>query len=68
MTPKATPQTATRVTRSQSPPSATQRLPVSQMQARIATSSVSPYMCSVSGPRLTTPVCGLGMKATIARK
>ena len=34
MTPKATPQTATRVTSSHSPPSAVQRLPVSQMRGQ----------------------------------
>ena len=51
-TPNATPHTATRVTRSQSPPIAFQRTPVSQMHAMIATSSVSPYMWSCSGPEM----------------
>src|SRR5262249_13047907 len=35
------------------------------MQAAIAISSISPYMCSVSGPMLTVPVCGEGIEARI---
>src|SRR6266849_2384538 len=31
------------------------------MHAAIAASSISPYMCSTSGPMWTTPVCGEGM-------
>src|SRR5438477_6503249 len=61
MIPKSTPHTASRKTRSQSPPRRTQRTPVSQMQAAIAASSISPYMCRTSGPMWTTPVCGEGM-------
>src|SRR5919204_3269858 len=62
--PKATPQTATRKIRSQSPPQRTQRIPVSAMQAAIASSSISPYMWIESGPTWTTPVCGEGMYAS----
>src|SRR5436309_7208419 len=63
-TPKATPQTATRKTRSQSPPRRTQRKPVRPMQAAIAASRVSPYMCTVSGPSSRVPLCGDGNEAT----
>ncbi len=63
MIPKATPQTATRRTRSQSPPRATQRTPVSQMAAAIASSSIRPYMWTVSGPRSIVPLCGEGIDA-----
>src|SRR6266542_3872543 len=62
-TPNATPQTATRRTRSQSPPRRTQRTPVRPMQAAIAASRVRPYMCTVSGPRSTVPLCGDGKEA-----
>src|SRR5215218_2827327 len=41
MIPKPTPQTATRKTRSQSPPRLTQRTPVSQMQPAMPSSSIS---------------------------
>src|SRR5689334_4336735 len=34
------------------------------MQAAIATSSISPYMWIVSGPRSTVPLCGEGNAAT----
>jgi hypothetical protein len=61
MTPKMTPQSATRKTRSQSPPQLTQRRPVSQMQAAMPRRSMTPYMCSVSGPRLKVPFEGEGM-------
>ena len=42
MIPNATPHTATRRMKSQSPPSRRHRIPVSQMHAAIATSSVIP--------------------------
>ena len=45
-----TPHSATRKTRSQSPPQLTQRRPVSQMHAAMPSSSITPYMWSVSGP------------------
>src|SRR5436190_7477360 len=61
MIPKPTPQTATRKTRSQSPPRLTQRTPVSQMQAAMPSSSINPYIRIDSGPRWTTPVCGEGI-------
>src|SRR4051794_25417201 len=61
--PKATPQTAVRRTRSQSPPWRVQRIPVSQTQAAIPSRSISPYMWIVSPPRWTTPVCGEPMDA-----
>src|SRR5262245_19248345 len=67
MTPAATPQTATRITRSGSPPIAFQRRDVSQTHARIATSSVSPYRWMCSGPTLTMPVCGDGIDASTRR-
>src|SRR3989442_1204515 len=59
--PNATPQTATRKTRSQSPPQRTQRQPVSATQAAIATRSMSPYMWIVNGPTSIVPLCGEGM-------
>src|SRR5438552_19052672 len=62
--PAATPQTAARRMRSQSPPMRIQRRPVSQMHAAIATSSVIPYACRWNGPRSTTPLCGEGMYAS----
>src|SRR5947207_341974 len=65
MIPNATPQTATRRTRSQSPPRRTQRKPVSAIAAAIASSSISPYMWIVTGPRSTVPLCGDGMYARI---
>src|SRR4029079_18561991 len=58
-----TPQSATRKTRSQSPPQLTQRRPVSQMQAAMPRRSMTPYMCSVSGPRLKVPLDGDGIEA-----
>src|SRR5919199_5003967 len=61
--PAATPHTATRRTRSQSPPRRTQRTPVSQMHAAIASSSIRPYMWIVTGPRSIVPVCGEGIEA-----
>src|SRR5436853_6306771 len=65
--PKATPQTATRSTRSQSPPRATQRTPVSPIAAAIASSSIRPYMWIVSGPRSSVPLCGEGIEARFTR-
>src|SRR3954454_1946616 len=65
--PAATPQTATLSTRSQSPPRRTQRTPVSQMHAAIASSSISPYMWIVSGPRSRVPLCGEGIDARVTR-
>src|SRR5438552_16451745 len=65
MSPNATPQTATRRTRSQSPPRRTQRTPVSQIAAAIASSSISPYMWIVTGPRSIVPLCGEGMYARL---
>src|SRR3954466_7958956 len=53
------------MTRSQSPPRRTQRYPVSAMQAAIASSSISPYMCRTSGPRSIVPECGDGIEAVI---
>ena len=64
MIPKATPHTAQRKIGSQSPPRAIQRRPVIQTQATIASSSVSPYMCRVSGPRSTAPDPGEGIDAS----
>ncbi len=61
MTPAMTPQSATRKTRSQSPPQATQRRPVSQMQAAMPSSSITPYIWSVRGPRLNVPFEGEGI-------
>src|SRR6266508_7029635 len=61
--PAATPQTATRKTRSQSPPQRTQRHPVSATQAAIASSSMSPYMWIVNGPASIVPLDGEGMFA-----
>src|SRR5579884_906713 len=63
MTPAMTPQSATRNTRSQSAPQVAQRRPVSQMQAAMPMSSITPYMCSVSGPRLHVPLDGDGMES-----
>src|SRR3954466_8755016 len=37
------------------------------MQAAIASSSISPYMWIVSGPRSSVPLCGEGMKARLTR-
>src|SRR4029450_4081755 len=61
--PAATPQTATRKTRSQSPPHFTQRYPVSATHAAIASSSMSPYMWIVNGPTSIVPLEGEGMLA-----
>src|SRR3954470_6267482 len=63
MIPNATPHTARRRTRSKSPPRATQRTPVSQIAAAIASSSIRPYMWIVSGPRSIVPLCGDGIEA-----
>src|ERR1044071_3772887 len=62
--PNATPQTATRRTRSQSPPSRVQRMPVRPTQAAIASSSISPHMWRGSGRMSMTRVCGQGSEAT----
>src|SRR5256714_7709101 len=62
--PKPTPHTATRKTRSQSPPQRTHRQPVSATQPAIASSSISPYMWMVSGPTSTVPLCGDGIEAS----
>src|SRR4051794_25457022 len=37
------------------------------MQAAIASSSISPYIWIVSGPRSSVPVCGEGMNARLTR-
>src|SRR3954464_13480034 len=37
------------------------------MQAAIASSSISPYMWIVSGPRSSVPLCGEGMEARLTR-
>src|SRR5919201_595086 len=66
MMPAMTPQIATRKQRSQSPPQRTQRIPVSQMHAAIASSSVTPYIWIVNGPALYTPVGGEGIEASTA--
>src|SRR5436190_16574926 len=65
MIPKATPHTATRRTRSHSPPRRTHRTPVSPIAAAIASSSISPYMWIVTGPRSIVPLCGDGMYARL---
>src|SRR3954447_9991353 len=52
--------------RSQSPPIRVHRNPVRAMHATIATSSVSPYMWIVSGPRSTAPLLGDGIDAISA--
>ena len=62
--PNATPQTATRKTRSQSPPQRTQRQPVSATAPAMASRSMSPYMWIVNGPRSIVPLCGEGMYAS----
>ena len=64
--PAMTPHSATRKTRSQSPPQLTQRRPVSQMQAAMPSSSITPYRWRVSGPRLNVPSEGEGMYASTA--
>src|SRR5262245_49165628 len=61
--PAATPHTAARSTRSQSPPRRVQRRPVTPIAATIATSSVIPYMCTDTGPRSSVPEDGDGMVA-----
>src|SRR5215211_1680995 len=61
MIPKATPQTATWKTRSQSPPRRVQRIPVSTVAATMASSSISPYAWIESGPRSISPRDGDGM-------
>ena len=62
--PAATPQTAARSTRSQSPPRRVQRMPVTTIAHTIATSSVIPYMWIDSGPISIVPVDGDGNVAT----
>ena len=64
MIPNATPHTAQRKIRSQSPPRATHRLPVTQTQSAIAASKVRPYMWSVNGPMSSVPELGEGIEAT----
>jgi len=61
--PAATPHTAQRKIRSQSPPRFTHRFPVTQVQIAIAASSVSPYMWIVSGPSSIVPELGEGIDA-----
>src|SRR5881392_2737959 len=62
--PAATPQTATRRTRSGSPPNRFQRTDVNQMQATIASSSIRPYMW-IGRPKMwKTPVCGDEIEAS----
>ena len=65
--PAATPQTAARSTRSQSPPRLVQRSPVSAIAQTIATSSVIPYMWIDSGPMSMVPVDGEGKRGEEAR-
>jgi len=55
-------QRPTRYTRSPSPPIRVQRRRVIRSAATIPASNISPYMCSVSGPRWTTFVDGEGRK------
>src|SRR5512134_4187180 len=62
--PAPTPHTATRKIRSQSPPRATQRLPVIQMQAAMPARSMRPYMWIVIGPSSRVPEDGDGMEAS----
>src|SRR5207247_10777462 len=64
--PAATPQTATRRTRSGSPPQLFQRYHVSAMHATIASSSISPYMWIERPKTSNVPVCGEGMEAKSA--
>ena len=61
--PAATPQTAQRKMRSQSPPRLTQRRPVTYVHTAIAASSVSPYMWTVNGPSSSVPELGEGIEA-----
>src|SRR5262245_12047650 len=68
MIPKPTPHTATRNTRSQSPPRRVQRTPVSQMQAAMPRSSIRPYIRIASGPTWTTPESGEGMLRSSTRQ
>src|SRR5436190_3295382 len=64
MMPAATPQTATRSTRSGSPPRRFQRTQVSQMAATIASSSIRPYRW-IGRPKIwKTPLCGDGIEAS----
>src|SRR5919108_2825494 len=62
--PPATPHTAARRTRSQSPPILVQRIPMSTTAAAMASSSISPYMWIVNGPTSTVLVSGDGIDAT----
>src|SRR3954471_289006 len=64
--PAATPHTATRKTRSQSPPRRTQRTPVIQMQAAIPSRSISPYAWIAIGPSSSCPLPGDGIEARAA--
>src|SRR4029453_4197787 len=61
--PAATPQTAHRKMRSQSPPRLTHRRPVTYVQSAIAASSVRPYMWIVNGPTSSVPELGEGIEA-----
>ena len=66
MIPAATPQTATRSTRSGSPPSRFHRTHVSQMAATIASRSIRPYMW-IGRPKMwKTPLWGEGIEARTA--
>src|SRR4051812_48860166 len=38
------------------------------MQAAIASSSISPYMCRTSGPRSIVPECGDGIEASVTAR
>ena len=70
MTPKATPQTATRMTRSNSPPTCAASALPSARRRQDRDEQRQPYMWIVSGPMWTTPLCGEGMypsRATISR-
>src|SRR5512132_837206 len=49
--------------RSQSPPRATQRRPVTYVHTAIATSRVRPYMWTVNGPSSSVPELGEGIDA-----
>src|SRR6476619_4684683 len=61
--PAATPHTAQRKMRSQSPPRDAQRRPVTYVHTAIATSSVRPYMWTVNGPSSSVPELGEGIDA-----
>src|SRR5262245_34206269 len=63
--PAATPQTAQRKMRSQSPPRLTHRRPVTYVHSAIAASSVRPYMWMVNGPSSSVPELGEGIDARV---